>query len=587
MTRKIEFAAAILIGMACGLYAGEFEFDVRPDGRYLAVPVENGAPRILLEIFEDGRLLTRDTVEWSHNATATWTGALDLGNAKGRILRFRFSGDNLPAISARDMVFSDVRFPAPIGQYSEPWRPQLHFTPPSGRLNDPNGLSYFKGEWHMFYQHSPFTLKRGAKHWGHAVSRDLLHWHDVGSALAPDSAGRMFSGSAVVDTSNTTGFGTNAHVLVYTCAGETFDLFTQRIAWSHDGRNYTKWPKAVVENRPDANRDPKVIWFAPGGYWVMLVYGEVAKSRHGISFFTSPNLKDWTWASYMSGDFFDNGHYLYECPDMFEMQIEGEGESRWIVTAANRQYAIGMFDGRSFVPEVERLEQMLPVGTISTPVYAWQTFSGVPDGRHVQIAWSKYDTLACRRKDVMFNQSMTLPMELKLVRTDEGLRLARFPVNELKALRAGQATVLKDFNGELAEVMFSCVPVADAIVALDLRGVRIEYHAIQRTLTINGHATSWKLDAKGRLGLHVFVDRVGLELFSLDGLQYIPIPNVTPNPARTDLSWKAWGMKQPIHSVTEKAWCLKSAMGGRKLAFCYRESTGDESTGDRPLHGHR
>ena len=262
----------------------------------------------------------------------------------------------------------------------------------------------------------------------------------------------------------------------------------------------------------------------------------------------------------MPGDFFDSGCYLYECPDMFEMPIEGETATRWVLTAANRQYAIGTFDGQTFVPETERLEQMRPVGNVSTPVYAWQTFSDVPDGRRIQIAWSKYDPLAGGNKATMFNQAMTLPMELKLVRTDAGLRLSRFPVKELESLRKGPPMSLKDFNGELAEIKFSCVPVADAVIALDLRGIKIEYRAIQHTLSVNGQSTAWNLDAEGRLGLHIFIDRVGLDVFSLDGIQYIPMPNIKPNPSKTRLSWKASGMKQSVRAVTEQAWHLRSAM---------------------------
>ena len=142
--------AIVLIGIAYGIHAAEFQFNVQPGGRYLAIPVESGAPKILLEIFENGRRLTYDAVEWARR-DPTWVGSLDLGEVKGRTLRFRFSGTELPSISARDLVFADRRFPGAKEQYAEPWRPQIHFTPPTGRLNDPNGLSYFKGEWHMFY----------------------------------------------------------------------------------------------------------------------------------------------------------------------------------------------------------------------------------------------------------------------------------------------------------------------------------------------------------------------------------------------------------------------------------------------------
>ena len=176
------------------------------------------------------------------------------------------------------------------------------------------------------------------------------------------------------------------------------------------------------------------------------------------------------------------------------------------------------------------------------------------------MAWSHFDSLAGGRTDAIFNQGMSLPMALKLVRTADGLRLARFPVKELELLRDGTATSLNSFDGELAEVEFACAPVADAVVTLDLRGVKIEYDAVKKTLSVNGRAAAWDLDAAGRLGLHVFVDRVGLEIFSLDGFQYLPLPEILPDPANRKLSWRASGAKKPVRDVAERAWRLKSAV---------------------------
>ena len=531
---------------------------VTPTGRYMAVPVENGAPKVMLEVFDGGKRIAYDQVEWARGTT-NWTGSLDLGAAKGRPFEFRFSGKDAPNLSAADLAFSDSRYPAPKGQYGEPWRPQFHFTPPLGWNNDPNGLSCRNGEWHMFYQHNPFGITWGNMHWGHAVSKDLVHWNDQGDVIAPDDAGPMFSGSAVTDAADTAGFGKGAHVLVYTAAGKPH---TQRVAWSLDGRNYAKWPHAAVEGRADANRDPKVGWYAPGKHWTMVVYGEVEKKRHGVSIFVSKDLKTWEKTSHVKGDLFDEGKYLYECPDFFELPIEGEKGTRWVLTAANRQYAIGTFDGRTFTPEVERLAQWRSPGNVN-PVYAAQTFADVPDGRRIQVAWSHFDTRAGGRADAMFNQGMSLPMELKLVRAADGLRLARFPVKELESLRAGAPTPLAGFNGELAEVEFSCEPVADAVVALDVRGVAIVYDAVKRTLALNGKAVAWDLDARGRLGLRVFVDRVGIEIFSLDGLQYVPAPDIVPDPTKRKMSWRASGAKKPVRGVTERAWRLKSIFADR------------------------
>ncbi len=558
-TGRARATRRLVLCLTLGLSAAGFavSFDLAPSGRYLAVPVENGAPKVLLEVFDGETRVAYDQVEWARGAT-NWTGSLDLRGFTGRPLSFRFSGKELPALGASALAFSDAPVPAPPGQFGELWRPQFHFTPPLGWNNDPNGLSWRNGEWHLFYQHNPFGVRWGNMHWGHAVSKDLVRWHDLGDVIAPDDAGPMFSGSAVTDAEDTAGFGKGAHVLVYTAAGKPH---TQRVAWSLDGRNYTKWPTAAVEGRPDANRDPKVVWYAPGRHWVMAVYGEVEKERHGVSFFTSKDLKTWTWASSVRGDRFGAGGYLYECPDFFEMPVEGEKAARWVLTAANRQYAVGSFDGRTFIPEAERLEQTRPLGGVN-PVYAWQTFSGAPDGRRIQMAWAHFNTLAGGRTDAMFNQGMTLPMELKLVRTASGLRLARFPVKELESLRTGPATAFKAFADELAEIEFACTPVADAQITLDLRGVKVMYNAVARTLSVNGQTTAWDLDARGRLGLHIFVDRVGVEIFSLDGLQYTPLCDVVPDPANRTVSWRAGGVKKPVRDVVEKVWPLRPAAIG-------------------------
>lgn len=528
-----------------------------PSGRYLAVPVENGTPATLLEVFDGDLRIVRTYMHWA-GGTTNWTGSLDLGPVTGHALRFVFSGKSGQDLSAADLVFADKPFPAPKGQFDEPWRPQFHFTPPLGWNNDPNGLSYHNGEWHMFYQHFPFGVKWNSMHWGHAVSTDLVHWRDLGDVLAPDDYGAIFSGSAITDFDGTAGLGKNVHVLFHTAHNDK--RTTQHMAWSRDGRNYVKWPQPVINACTDANRDPKVFWYRPGRHWVLVVYGTMEGNRHCISVYTSKDLKEWTLASHIPGDLMEEGKYLYECPDLFELPIRGETTTRWVLTAANRQYAIGSFDGRTFRPEEERLEQMVPYEDMMA-AYAWQTFADAPDGRRIQIAWCHFNTLKASG-GAMFNQGMTLPVELALVRTKQGLRLAKFPVKELAALRDGDAKPLASFDGELAEVEFSCRPGADALVTLDLRSEKIAYSAARKTLTVRGTATRWDLDANGSLGLHIFVDRMGLEIFSMDGLQYLPLPHIVPDPANRRLAWHAQGAKTPVTDTFERAWRLKRAIGG-------------------------
>ncbi len=560
--RALGNACAIVAFSALALSCGGGTIAATAGGRYMSVPIKNGAPKVRIDVYDGARRIAYDLVEWAKDAP-DWTASLDLGEVKGRQLEFRFGGDGAQDISAEDLLFTDELLANANCRRDEPLRPQLHFTSPQGWLNDPNGLSYYKGEWHMFYQHNPFGVNHGNMHWGHAVSSDLLHWRFLGDALAPDEHGTMYSGSAATDWDNAAGFGKGAHILAYTGAGGER---TQRLAWSLDGRKYTKCPLAAIGARPDANRDPKLFYYAPGRHWVMVVYGKVEKGRHGMSFFVSKNLKDWEKSSHVVGDVIGEGGYLFECPDFFEMPIEGGGGSRWVLTAGNRLYAIGSFDGRVFTPETERLSAVNQVGG-GRHIYAWQSFSDAPDGRRIQLAWFFLQTMPGTRgymaeragaAPYMFSQGMTLPAELKLVRTKDGLRLARFPVRELATLRDGPTVDFDRFDGELAEVEFSCLPSYDARITLYVRGVKIEYNVPCRVLTVNGAPTAWELDANGRFGLHVFADRLGLEIYSLDGLQYAPVATIVPDPAQRGISLSSGGAQAPMREVSAKAWRLKS-----------------------------
>ena len=305
--------------------------------------------------------------------------------------------------------------------YREPLRGQFHFSSRRGWNNDPNGLVFYDGEYHLFYQHNPYGWGWGNMHWGHAVSSDLVHWQELGDALAPDPLGPMFSGSAVVDWKNTSGFGKPgqpAQVLIYTAAG---DPTVQCIAFSTDGRNYAKFSgNPVVKQITGGNRDPKVIWHEPTQKWVMTLYVEQNRV-HTIQFLSSPNLKDWTRMSHTDG--------FFECPDFFELPVDGDAANRkWVLTAASSEYMVGTFDGTTFTPETPKLP-----GHRGRGFYAAQTFSDIPseDGRRIQIGWFQTET-----PGMPFNQSMTIPLELKLTATLEGPRLTWTPVKELASLRA-------------------------------------------------------------------------------------------------------------------------------------------------------
>ena len=261
-----------------------------------------------------------------------------------------------------------------------------------GWLNDPNGLCYYNGEYHLFFQACPYTTRDSAKHWGHAVSTDLVHWKELGIALYPDALGPMWSGSAVVDWKNTSGFGVDGKppmVLAYTAAG----VFAQCVAYSTDGRTFTKYERnPVVQHISDGNRDPKVIWYEPTQRWVMCLYvGFPADGKNGaqcerntVQFLSSPDLKNWTKTGEIDG--------FFECPDLFPLPVDGNANNvKWVLTAANSDYMVGQFDGQTFKPETRKLRENLRP-RVFTPLRPSATFRPRTAGE------SKSAGCKCRRR---------------------------------------------------------------------------------------------------------------------------------------------------------------------------------------------
>jgi fructan beta-fructosidase len=301
----------------------------------------------------------------------------------------------------------------------------------------------------------------------------------------------------------------------------------QCIASSTDGRNFTKYSgNPVLKQITGGNRDPKVMWHEPTKKWVMVLYVEWQK-KHTIHFFTSPNLLEWTLAGITDGDA-PGKPYLFECPDFFELPVDGDASRKqWVLLAANSAYAVGTFDGARFAPEHRNFP-----GHRGRGFYAAQTFSDIPaaDGRRILIGWFQTET-----KGMPFNQSMTVPLELQLISTADGPRLTFTPVKELAKLRgkthrvkAGTLTPtspnpLAQVNAELVELRTEFTPGADSEITFNVRGCAITYDAKKQELVVNGHRAPAPL-RDGRQRLAIFCDRTGLEIFASDGLTYVPMP---------------------------------------------------------------
>ncbi len=485
--------------------------------RYLCLPVTASATKRKVSVFLAGKLVRDCDLEAADGPGEAYA-CLDLQEYRGKSLVIsvdRLPDDSQFLVSLRQ---SDVVL-EPDNLYREDYRPQFHFTPRTNWTNDPNGLVYYEGEYHLFFQHNPYGIPWGNMTWGHAVSPDLVHWTELQDALHPDRLGTMFSGSAVVDGNNTAGFRSGSEktlVCIYTAAGGTSLLsrdqpFTQCIAYSSDrGRTWTKYEKnPVLPHVAGSNRDPKVVWHEPTQRWIMALFLD----RNDFGLFSSPDLKTWTQLQTITVP--DCG----ECPDFFEIPVEGEAKKQWVFTAANGRYLVGDFDGRKFTP---LSSQPLP-GNWGRNYYAVQTYSDTPDGRRIQIAWMN----GGRYPGMPFNQQMSFPGELKLRRLPDGLRLCRTPVREIERLhgekhsRANQTlqpgeNPLAAIQGDLFHIRAEIEPGAAAEITFRVRGEPITWAAREQKLAWKNFSAPLALN-RGRLQLQILVDRTSLEIFAQNG----------------------------------------------------------------------
>jgi len=395
--------------------------------RYLHIPVSNTQKknRITLSDAQNGTLFSYFDLAVSEESP-DFIACYDVSAMTGQTLQVE--GTASPAFLS--MTRQSDEGPCPGNNYSGKYRPQYHFSAYRGWLNDPNGLFYYEGTWHLFFQHNPFYSSWGNMHWGHAISNDLIHWRESGDVLSPDEHGTIFSGSAVVDWHNTSGLrmseGKHPPILLfYTAAGNQAPVphdFTQCMAYSLDGgitfEKYDRNP--VLPCVAHENRDPKIIWHEPTRQWIMALY--LGDRKKTFALFRSGNLLQWDFLQELS---IESGG---ECPDFFSLKVDGSGEEKWLLIEANGRYLIGDFDGMEFKPEAGPFFSCCFRG--ANGYYAGQSWSDAKDGRRLMIGWLRGYSGAAE-----FEQSMTVAMELTLRRFSDGLRLCANPIRGLDVLR--------------------------------------------------------------------------------------------------------------------------------------------------------
>ena len=430
MRRLSILLAALLISMGSLLAQNQQGFKrhilsgthamlrVNPEKRYLLLPVEEKESESKVRVIKDGHSEEAIDIRLA-TGKPDYFVPLDLScyGKDGILLDIVFSGNyrtvgNIEDYSCWQQMRQSDTFDT---TNRERWRPQYHHTPLWGWMNDPNGMFYKDGVWHLFYQFNPYGSNWGNMTWGHATSRDLLHWQYEGTPVKPDALGTIFSGSAIIDSANTAGFGKGAIVAMYTSARESQ---TQSLAYSTDeGKTFTKYSgnPILTEKAPDF-RDPKIIWNRDTKEWNL-----VMATGQKMNFYTSSDLKNWKYESSF-GEGYGCHKGVWECPDLIQMD-----NGKWVLICninpggpfggSATQYFVGQWDGHQFTCESKpEVTKWMDYGKDH---YATVTFSNAPDGRHVALAWMSNWQYAAVTPTMQYRSANSIPRDLGLF-TDGG-----------------------------------------------------------------------------------------------------------------------------------------------------------------------
>ncbi|MBY4934253.1 glycoside hydrolase family 32 protein [Burkholderia cepacia] len=465
---------------------------------------------------------------------------------------------------------------APAENGTPQWRPALHYTPQRNWMNDPNGLVYDNGRYHLFYQYNPLGNDWGNMSWGHATSTDLVHWREQPVAMRANATEEIFSGSIVADTLNTSGLGTPGHpplVALYTSvykagSGHAPGIQAQSLAYSLDHgttwQPYARNPVLTLDPESKQFRDPKVSWYAPGGYWLMTT---VVADAHVVKLYRSDDLIHWNFLSDFTRPGVPHDGALWEMPDLVPLPLDGDpARTLWVMIVnvnpwsiaggSGAMYFVGNFDGRTFTPD-----RVAPAGSDpaqfhwvdhGADFYAAGTFSGAPGSRPVAIAWMSNWDYAAKVPTTPWRGAMTLPRELSLKTIDGEPTLVVAPAAAVGAWAGGRpagaaggltggsaaSALSPPPRGPGQRITVTIEPRHAARAGLIVRrsadgsvGTRIVYDTVKRTLTLDRsrsgeanfagtfsreHIVDLPLE-HGRLRLEIVVDRGSVEVFANGG----------------------------------------------------------------------
>ena len=545
---------------------------------YLLLPIQDDAPEgkicIVVNNEQKGTVMN---VRLARERVDSYV-PFELSAYKGQYVSVDIQGVPESAVCWKELKMSDSFDMA----NKECFRPVYHHTPVYGWMNDPNGMFYKDGVYHLYFQYNPNGSVWGNMHWGHSTSSDLMHWKFEGSAIVPDAWGAIFSGSCVVDHENTAGFGKGAVVAFYTSAKSTpwGDVQSQSMAYSLDnGKTFTKYEGNPILTSSERDfRDPKVFWYAPGKHWVMML----AVGQH-MEIYSSVNLKDWKKESEFGAMQGAHGG-VWECPDLVEIPVEGTRQKKWVLICnlnpggpfggSAAQYFVGSFDGKTFVNESPTLTKWMDWGKDN---YATVTWNNAPDGRCVALGWMSNWQYANNVPTRQYRSANTIARDLTLYRVGEELYLKSTPSPEVKKARAEKvskpsfnvageyevASLLDDNKGayEVELVIRNQGASKIAFCLLNEKGEKVSmYYDLARRQFVMDRSESGTVDfskdfpavtvapadTDKELTLRLFVDRSSIEAFGEDGkfvMTNLVFPSLPYNKMRFTSDEKGYTVK--------------------------------------------
>ena len=528
--------------------------------KFLLLPVQENAPEGKVNIIVNNEFQLEQNINIRlAREKVDYYVPLDLSAYQGKSVSVDVTGMPASSLCWKEIKLSDTF----DSSNRETYRPVYHHTPMYGWMNDPNGMFYKDGVYHLYFQYNPYGSMWANMTWGHSTSTDLTHWTYEGTAIVPDAWGAIFSGSCVVDKDNTAGFGKGAVVAFYTSAKSTpwGDIQSQSMAYSLDnGKTFIKYEHNPILTSTERDfRDPKVFWYAPGKHWVMML-----AVGQEMQIYSSGNLKVWKKESSFGAMQGAHGG-VWECPDLVELPIEGTKEKKWVLICnlnpggpfggSAAQYFVGSFDGKKFVNESPTQTKWLDWGKDN---YATVTWSNAPAGRCIALGWMSNWQYANNVPTTQYRSANTLARDLTLYRVGGELYLKSKPSPEIKKARVEEkkiptfevkgnyevVSLLADNKGAYeiemtignkgtSKIDFSLINEKDEKVAMYYDVVRKQFVMDRSASGIVGFSRDFPavtvapVRNTDQIHLRLFIDRSSVEAFGEDG-EYVMTNLVFP-----------------------------------------------------------